>query len=212
MLLRKEALELHRAVSVSDPRLNGILVRAGGNTVATDGHILFHYQPDGETDPSEYPSLPGCDPAAGGELAEFVLPVDSCKEILRSLPKGRSCPMPVLREFVALDVPETNANGCAVLGTTDLESPQVFRPMKPEAEFPRWESIVSSESARTGDRKVCLGIGVLEKALKTLKALGAESAVFGLAEPEAGDRALKPVTVTADLPTGKVFGLIMPRS
>ena len=208
MLLRKQALSVVGAASNDDPRysLNGILVEPDGSTVATDGHILVKYTPRSQPDTADYPTVEGCDPAKPGALVPFILPSDAAKDIYKAVPKGRKASLPILTDFVAIDVEQTNANGCAVLGVTDLESPRVFRPMKIEGSFPKYENVIP-----TADKlgpKVGLGVDLLMRICKIAKAQGFECLELQTFVDEPAD---KPVIFRAKNDKAVFLAVQMPR-
>jgi hypothetical protein len=144
MLLRKEALDVVSHASTEDPRysLQGILIEPDGSAVATDGHRLAKFTPAAVPPGEDFPKVEGLDAAALDELKAFILPVDAAKAIRKAVPKVKH--VEVLG-YIGLDVPQTNANGCAVLAVTDLSSPQVFRPAKIEGNFPRYQNIIPTD-------------------------------------------------------------------
>ena len=141
MLLSKQALAVSAVASKDSFRIGitGIRVESDGSTIATDGHRLVKFTPANVPESSDFPGVEGLNVAAAGELEPFTLPVDACKAISRTLP--RKATIPILA-FAGVDVEQTNANGHAVIVTTDLENPQVFRPQKIEGNFPRYENVI----------------------------------------------------------------------
>lgn len=144
MLVSRQALEVWRASSNDGGRysLCGVLFEADGSAVATNGHWLAKFTPARKTDALEFPHVEGCNAASPGELIPFIMPLDSLKALLKSLPKRQT--LPVL-EYAALDVEQTNANGHAVLAVTDLENPQVSKPKKVEGTFPMYQNVIPTD-------------------------------------------------------------------
>ena len=126
---------------------------------------MVKFTPGEKLDPMEFPVIEGMSPVDGDSLAPFILARDSCEQIRKAIPKKTH--MPILGT-VALDVTQTNANGCAVMAVTDLENPQVFRPKKIDGNFPDWKAIVPEAGKGV---KIGFTLEVLEKMLSTLKAL-----------------------------------------
>lgn len=210
MLIRKEALEVWRASSNDSSRysLNGVLVEADGSTVATNGHWLARFKPAKGFPYTDYPAVQGCDAAAPGELKPFIMPLDSVKALRKAVPKRHACT--VLSDCVALDVPQTNANGHAVLAVTDLENPQVSRPAKVEGTFPRYEAVMPKPEAMQAP------IGFSAHYLKAIcetaiaQAGGAKATCYLALRLALEGHAEKPATVTYNGQAGTTEFVLMP--
>ena len=209
MLLSKESLFVYEAGSTDDPRysLSGVRVEPDGSCVATDGKILARYTPRMTGILAEdYPGVQatgGVNACDGPELEPFVLPTDACKAIIKAVPKGRRCSLPILG-YIALDTEQTNQNGEAVLGVTDLENPQVFRPRKPDGTFPRYQNVIPKDTDR--GESVLLGVGLLERLVRMAKKQGFEQVRVTLNKKPADC----PVLLEAENDDGKLTALVMP--
>ena len=206
MLLSKKTLAVINAASTDKTRfeLNGVLIEGDGSGVGCDGQILVKYTPNFLPDASEYPAIEGVtvvDPE-GVTLTPFILPAEACIQISKAAPKTRRF-IPLI-EDIALDVVATNLNGNAVMAVTDLETPQVFKPKKLDGQYPNYTKILPTNGATL---TVGLGVAVLEKVLKTLKALNVEEFSFGVTD------AKSPIQIFATTKDqdGKVIAVMMPR-
>lgn len=210
MFLAKQALMVEKVCAKDDPSysLEGIKVESDGSTVATDGHALMKWTPTSHADTAEFPTVDGCDPTSKGDLEPFILPADVARAILKTDPIRKRQSLPIL-ENVALDVAETNANGCAVLAVTDLASPQVFRPMKLEGNFPRYEHIIEgAEGSKRGT--VGLRLDLVMGILQTLKKQGCEAFRLTLTARDGQTPADCPVILEGKTTNGKATALVMP--
>jgi hypothetical protein len=202
MLLNRKTFELESVAGISQS-MDCVRIEEDGSAVATDGHMLFKFSPLEELNPKEYPKLDGINPnGKGGKLRPFSLPTSAARAVLRTVPKGRKLSLPILRS-IALDVEQTNAGSCAVLGFTDLKRPTIIRPEKITDDFPDYHKLVPN-----GKAKVAIGLNVplLRRAMRLLQALDVEYIALKIREPN------MPVVIEAQTETkdGKVFGLIMP--
>jgi hypothetical protein len=59
---------------------------------------------------------------------------------LKALPNKTPRHLPIIGN-VALDVEQTDGNGCAVAAITDLKNPQVFKLRKVADDFPAYQSL-----------------------------------------------------------------------
>lgn len=203
MLLLPKSLQVIKAASNDQtrPALRGVRIEADGSTVATNGHILARFQPTEHPDAKEYPTVEGCCAVSDEPLAPFTLPSEAIAMILKAVPKTRRT-LPILGT-IALDVLQTNQNGCAVLATTDLENPQIFRPRKIEDDFPDFSKVMPA-----GKPKMIVGFKVetFRDALDTLRATGVEFFVLELRD-ETGPAKIVGQTKDRD---GIVTALVMP--
>ena len=222
MFLTKKALESVRLASRDDPRfaINGIRVEADGSTVATDGHKLIRYTPAGLPGDQDAPAIDGVSmPANAPDLEPFILSADACKAIGKALPKRAT--LPVLA-YAQLDTAATNENGHAVIGVTDLESPQVFKPAKLEGSFPKYEAVIPKP-----ENELCfvgLDVSYLIQIGQTLKAQGFKRVRLSMQKDDPGrdtyvpERGTtkpagtedKPVVFTAKNEDGKATVVLMP--
>ena len=109
---------------------------------------------------------------------------------------------PVL-DNIAVDTKETNKNGCAALAVTDLETPTVFKPQKLDGDFPDYEKVIPKQEPK---QLVGLGVPQLEKAIKTLKALGADQLKMSVYDE------LDPIKLEGTTEAGDtITAVIMPR-
>lgn len=143
MLLDKASLSVVEATTKEDPvySLHGCLITKD-RIVATDGRILATVENPDMPD-SDFPIVEGLknEDGNGAKLDPFVIDRDALVQIRKALPKRQHIP---ILEYARLDVESTNGNGSAVIGVTDLDSPQVFRPRKVEKTFPSWEKVIPS--------------------------------------------------------------------
>src|SRR5262249_23950911 len=205
MLLERKALEIVRAASKDQTRQSicGIRIEGDGTTIATDGHILAKLTPTANPDGKEYPALEGVKADDGeNKLQPFPLPTEAVAILLKALPKKTPRYLPILGN-VALDVEQTNGNGCAVAAITDLENPQVFKLRKVTDDFPEYQSVFPK-----GKPKLVIGfmMTALENLLSTLRATGVDGFVVEIRD-ETGPALIKARTKDGD---GLVTALIMP--
>ena len=206
MLLSRKQLAVSGAASTEENRMaiNCIRINADGKIQATDGHIAVIFTPGETLDEKEFPSIEGLTVADDSTLAEQLVPFslhrDSCATISKTIPKKSR--MPILN-LARLDVVQTNKNGCAVIGVTDLESPQVLRPKKLDMQFPNMSKVEPQ-----GDPALIVGIGIeaLEKLIKTLKALEMKNFKLSLYGNETGPMAIDACNSAGD----SVHCLLMP--
>jgi DNA polymerase III sliding clamp (beta) subunit (PCNA family) len=205
MLLQRKALEIVRAASKDQTRQSicGIRIEADGATIATDGHILAKFTPTANPDGKEYPAIEGVSADDGeSRLQPFTLPSEAVAILLKALPKKAPRCLPILGH-VALDVQQTNTNGCAVAAITDLENPQVFKLRKVADDFPTYQSVFPK-----GKPKFVIGfmMAALENLISTLRVTGVEAFVVEVRD-ETGPALIKARTKDGD---GLVTALIMP--
>lgn len=240
MLLNPKSLKVVGAASTDESRLslNGILIEPDGSAVGCDGHILVKFTPTSSWDPKEFPSIEGVDPTDGEvktlcpetnhaenvvckctptdgfiiekpaePLKPFILGRDACTQIAKASAAGgrKARALPVLSQ-IALDAVQTNANGNAVMAVTDLETPQLFKPRKIDADYPDYTKVIPNRDGV----KIGFTLEVLEKLLKTLKAL--DVTVFSMQFASGKDAALDPIRIEADTKDadGRVLAIIMP--
>ena len=202
MLLSKKQLAVAGAASTDETRyaINGIFINPDGKIQATDGYIAVTFMLGEGLDEKEFPTIEGLGAVDDTALVPFTLHRDSCLQITKALPKKSRLP---IVNCARLDVAATNANGCAVIGITDLESPQVLRPKKIDSQFPDFSKVEPS-----GNPALSVGIGIdaLEKLIKTLKALEVTSFKLSLYDDGAG-----PMSIDAHNKAGdSVHCLLMP--
>lgn len=178
--------------------LNGIKIEADGSAIATDGHMALKITPamDCYEYGKDYPVIEGMDvmgkfdksddpkmtDTPKEKLEPFILPSDAVYQLLKALPRRHR--LPVL-EHVAIDVAATNKNGFAVLGTTDLETPQVFKPKKLDLQFPDYTKVIPGmDKTSKWKAKVSVGfsIALLEKLVRTLKSMDVKAVEFGIVD------------------------------
>ena len=205
MLLQRKALEIVRAASKDQTRQSicGIRIEGDGTTIATDGHILAKFTPTVNPDGKEYPAIEGVNADDGeSKLQPFTLPTEAVAILLKALPKKTPRFLPILGN-VALDVEQTNGNGCAVAAITDLENPQVFKLRKVSDDFPEYQNVFPK-----GKPKLVIGfmMPAVENLLSTLGATGVDEFVVELRD-ERGPALIKARTKDGD---GLVTALIMP--
>jgi len=221
MFLTKKALECHRIAAKDGLRygINGVLVRPDGSIVATDGHRLIVYTPKGVPPNEDSPKIEGVsNDADAPELEPFVLPVEACKTIGKALPRKSHLPILALAQ---VDTAATNANGCATIGVTDLENPQVFKPAKIEGSFPRYENVIPKPENELAF--VAFSVDYLISIGQTLKAQGFKCVRLSMQKPdetpEPDDHGKlppfaktenKPVTFDATNEDGTVKVVLMP--
>lgn len=203
MLLNKKVLCLVNVASTDQTRqsINGVYIEPDGSGVATDGHMLLKFNPDGTPDAKEYPTLDGVNPVDSDKLKAFILPREACAEILKAMPKRKG--LPILSNNIALDAQGTNTNGHAIIGVTDLQTPKVFKPQKVEAEFPDYPKVIPTEKPTV---QVGLAVDKLEKLVRTLRAMNVIAVRFGVFDE------FRPVLVDAKTVDhdGEITGAIMP--
>jgi len=209
MLIKKKHLNVVGAASNDLFRvaLNGVLVEGDGSLVACDGHILLKVAPAAD-DPKNFPAIEGCNPVEdeGVVLQPFILSTDTVNQLKKAGGKP-SRYKPILNN-IALDVAQTNANGNAVMAVTDLETPQVFRPKKVDGQFPDYTKAVPAK----GQNNLRIGwtVEVLEKMVKTLKALDCETFAMEIDTKSSTDN-LSPVRIDAmTTDSYPIEGAIMP--
>jgi DNA polymerase III sliding clamp (beta) subunit (PCNA family) len=205
MLIQRKALEIARAASKDQTRQSicGLRIEPDGATVATDGHILARFTPTAHPDGKEYPAIEGVNVDDGeNKLEPFTLPNDAVAILLKALPKRTPRHFPILQN-VAVDVQQTNGNGCAVAALTDLENPQVFRLRKVPDEFPDYQKVFPK-----GKPKLVIGfmMAAFENLLSTLRATGVDGFVVEIRDA-IGPMLIKAKTQDGD---GLVKALIMP--
>lgn len=149
MLISRQALETHALAEKDGHRINlhGVLIEPDGATVATDAQRLVKYTPANTPDQDDYPIIPGEPECAGDRepLDPFILPADACKVLLKNIPKGRKVIYRAMG-YARLYVRDTNRNGHATVGWTDLESPNVSRFAKIDGPFPKYQNVIPSKS------------------------------------------------------------------
>jgi hypothetical protein len=205
MLIQRKALEIARAASKDQTRQSicGLRIEPDGTTIATDGHILAKFTPTANPDGKEYPVIDGVNADDGeNKLQPFTLPNEAVAILLKALPKKTTRHLPILRN-VALDVEQTNGNGCAVAAITDLENPQVFKLRKVTDDFPDYQKVFPQ-----GKPKLVIGfmMAAFENLLSTLRATGVDGFVMEIRN-ETGPALIKARTQDGD---GLVTALIMP--
>lgn len=214
MFLTKKALECSRFALKDDPRFHGMRVEADGSTVATDGHKLIRYTPKHGMKDEDAPPIEGISMADNApELEPFILSTDACKALMKALPRKPSLP---ILGYAQVDTAATNENGHAVIGVTDLENPQVFKPVKIEGNFPKYEAVIPKP-----DTELChvgLDVNYLIQIGQTLKAQGFRCVRLSMQKPDPQEGyASKPpgtedmaVTFEAEDENGKAKVILMP--
>lgn len=205
MLLKKESFHVAKAASDDATRygLTGILVEPDGSTVGTDGHILLKYSPKNVPEQTEYPMIDGFSDASDTTpLVPFILPKADALAIAKMPEKSRHLP---ILQYVALDVPRTNANGNAYFTSTNLETVTQVAPKKIDGRFPEYDRVIPAKER--GGITIGFTLSVLEKALATMKACGVT--VFSMNVVDA----TAPVRIDAECSDydGTVVGVVMPR-
>ncbi len=207
MLLHPNTLRVAKAASTDTSRvvLQGVYITPDGGGVATDGHLLVKFTPKDIPDGKDYPVIEGVKADDdGAKLKPFTLPSEAAAEILKAIPKKRTT-LPILGN-IALDVVETNNNGAAVMGVTDLENPRIFKSKKMEGTYPDYEKVIPS--GKKPVLEIGLGIDVMLKTLNTLKALYSEQKLQGLRFKFYGSD--KPFRIEGKADSGDVLAVVMP--
>ncbi len=178
--------------------MNGIHFTKDG-TVGTDGRALAVVPYPDQGCAGDFPELPDFkDQGTPAELTPFIVETKAIKAALGK--DDRKNRRPIL-DMVSLNVEETNANGHAAFGYTDLETASTPKIRKLEGEFPRWQAIVPKAENYPAVR---LSLFVLERVLDFLAATGAQDAIFRISK----DSACKAET---DCPQARgAFAIFMP--
>jgi hypothetical protein len=194
MLLKKQALEIWRG-SIGDYPY-GVQICPDGSTTATNGHILFRYEPrlPGDCE-QDFPSVDGCTPSP--LAAPVSIGPDSCKNLIRSIPKSRSLP---ILNHLAVDGSQSG-NGVLTAVTTDLESPTIHRVQKLDRDFPDWQKVVAG--VKKPKATVIVSIKYLKMICETASKVGAERVELAIVDGES------PIKFTAD-GDGTLTGCVMP--
>lgn len=161
-MLNKHNLAVHQFATKDASRYScNCIYVTPHETVATQGTILVKVSTP-KLDPANFPPVDGVKPSA--TFKPFLLSVDAAKQIEKAIPKR--CSLPILSN-VMIDGKATDAKPTdgtpdwAVLAVSDLENPQVFRPMKGAGQFPKWQAVVPKrEDAKFG---ICLDARLLAK-------------------------------------------------
>lgn len=134
ILLNRNNLAVRFAASDETSRhaLRAILATEH-ETVATDGHVLARVSvPDIKAE--SFPQVNGFNPNG---FTRGLIPVDSCKDIERAIPKSKN--LPILNN-AAITTEHVGERDVIMVATTDLDTPKVFTVRQPEGSFPAWDS------------------------------------------------------------------------
>ena len=212
MLINKKIFSLASITSKDPSRIcmAGIRIEADGSGVVCNGHTLLKFTPNEPADPKDYPVLDGVNPVdintadlnvVGVEpepLIPFTLPVDACQDIAKALP--RKSAISLLSNHVALDTIQTNANGHAVMATTDLETQKVFKPKKVAVTFPDYNKLAVPEATV----EIAFAVAELQNIVTACKGMGITMIRFGIKDKESA------AVLNATTEDGTVTGLLMP--
>jgi hypothetical protein len=100
------------------------------DTRVTDGHIAVIVTLPPRVLPEHFPQMNGLTPTL--DFEPFLLNYAAALEIARAIPSKPTVPA---LGFAAIGA-ESNLNGSAVIGVTDLDNPKLFQPVKSEGGFP----------------------------------------------------------------------------
>jgi hypothetical protein len=162
-MLNKHNLEIARLASKEESRyvIGGILVTPA-ETVVTDGHCLVTVSTP-KWPAESFPVIDGVVPTE--EFEPFILPAKAALEIAKAIPSSTS--LLILQHVIVGE--EGKDSKSAVLATTDLDLPRVFRPRKLEGRFPDHKLVIPGRERVSV--AICLNLELLEKVVKELKAL-----------------------------------------
>lgn len=172
MLVDAKSLAVHAVCAAEQGRysIDCVRLEPDGTTVATDGWMLLAVEPNPQ-DAGDYPDLV---PPAEIPKAGICIPGDVAKEATHNMPKNGS--KPILRNALVTvaELPSgvgtsDSKPGKIELTTTDLRRNRKIGGEVPNVQFPRWKEMVPAP--RDKAVTVTLGLPLLEKLVKTLKAV-----------------------------------------
>lgn len=155
-----------------------------GSSVSCDGHILLlvpypdesdqdypkvlDLKPDPQVWP-KYPNFhfPDRTPEITRPFKPFTVSLDGAKRIAKNVLKERECRgLPILQNAL-LDTVQTDNNGSAIFGTTDLTSPQKIEIRKLDDPYPDYRAVIPPDGLV--EYRISLRIAVLKKLVRALE-------------------------------------------
>jgi len=190
MLIHREALNLaNNAADENSDRycIKFVQITKDGHVVATDGHHFLRIKALVD-EPS---------------LLDALMPEDKRDNAVDAL-----VPADTLQSFAAaVKKVDANAhvviaaeNGTITLATADGVTERTFVTKPPDLPFPD----VAKVTRETSEKTLTLGVELMMRLLRTLKACGASSVTLGVNDAES------PITVAAFCDSGPIDGAIMP--
>lgn len=171
MLIDKGMLALRKLACDISGMTKGVTVDpVRGLMAASDGHIMAVVKADPQMPEADYPVYDGLrEPQEKPTGEPFQVSAEALEKVYKALPKKAHLPA---LAYARLDTAATAENRHAVIGVTDLESPQVFRPAKLDARPLTWETYAPFEApAQEPTFQVSLDVALLSKLTEVLAAL-----------------------------------------
>jgi len=138
-MLRKEHFGIAKLASNDSGRYATGSIQVTPKSVrVTDGKLLLLAE-HAEYDTENCPKIEGV--TATNDFAPFLLAKKDALDIGKQMPKiSKKFDVPAL--YIAQVGSESNENGTAVIGATDLENARVWRPKKVDAQFPKLDLVI----------------------------------------------------------------------
>ena len=146
-LLSKEHLNAWKAASTDATRyvLNGVFIEEtekGVRATATDGRRLVTVESEDKEGmtPADFPAVPGMETAPNGATAK-IIPSESIKSALKSLPKANRVKLPILQKCLV-----KLGENQATLATTDLSNASVQPSRIIDGNFPNYKAVIPTKT------------------------------------------------------------------
>ena len=170
MLYTRKQLEVVKFVNKDEtrPSLNGIYLDPGGDTIATNGHILVKVHANGKAGQNEaFPKLKSGAPIESLPKEGAIVPADIIKDVIKNIPRNMGIS---ICENAALT--KADKDGVSFT-TTDFDRERTESGHLIDGQFPEYEKVIPDYKTAKYTR-----IGVSAKYL-------ADLALFA-ADPETG--------------------------
>ena len=139
MLYTKKQLEVVKFASKDAGRyaLNGVFLDPGGDTVATDAHILVKVTANGAgVNKEEFPSLKSGTPIDALPDDGIIIPADIVKDVIKNIPKGNGAQYLKAAALIKAD------DDAVSFATTTLEREKTETGKRIDGTFPKVDQVI----------------------------------------------------------------------